>query len=118
MKRSERLKLSIAIATLAFFMQVVLLVVNVQFVDESTGQFRLGAQFRFKFVDDTTRQFVLLSQLQRLPEELLRVFEVSAVVAVLCYVGFGFYYRHRPLELPEEPEGSALAAGNDSQGSG
>jgi hypothetical protein len=93
MSRWNRLKLSIAIGVLSFFIQVVFIVINVQFVDPSTGQFRLGAQFRFKFVDETTRQFVLVSQLRRLPEELLRVSEIASVFTVLCYGTFSWYYR-------------------------
>jgi hypothetical protein len=95
MNRWDRFKLSVAIAVLAFFIQVVFLVINVQFVDEATGQFRLGAQLRFKFVDETTRQFVLVSQLQQLPGELLRVVEISSAITALCYVGLGWYYRQQ-----------------------
>ena len=102
MKRWDRIKLSLAISVLVFFIQVVLLVINVQFVDEGTGQFRLGAQFRFKFVDETTRQFVLLSQLQKLPDELLLVFELSVAVAALCYGAISLYYHYRPLAAPDE----------------
>ena len=100
MNRWERLKLSTAIATLVFFIQVVLLVVNIQFVDQATGQFRLAAQFRFKFVDETSREFVLVSQLQRLPEELVLVTEVSIAVAVLCYATLGLYYPTRRESFP------------------
>jgi hypothetical protein len=104
MKRWERIKLSLAISVLVFFIQVVLLVINIQFVDEGTGQFRLGAQFRFKFVDETTRQFVLLSQLQKLPDELLLVFEISVAVAALCYGAISLYYQYRPLAPWAEEE--------------
>lgn len=104
MKRWERIKLSLAIAVLVFFIQVVLLVINVQFVDEASGQFRLGTQLRFKFVDETTRQFVLLSQLQKLPNELLLVLEISIAVAAFSYGAISLYYKYRPLAIWEEEE--------------
>jgi hypothetical protein len=96
MNRWDRLKLSLAIGVLSFFIQVVFLVINVQFVDPSTGHFRLGAQLRFKFVDETTRQFVLVSQLRRLPGELLHVAEIASAASILCYAALGWYYRQPP----------------------
>ena len=117
MKRWERIKLSLAISVLVFFIQVVLLVINVQFVDDATGQFRLGAQFRFKFVDETSRQFVLLSQLQKLPDELLLVFELSVAVAALCYGALSMYYQYRPLaEWVEDGEQSSEDGGGQPGG--
>lgn len=99
MTRWERFKVAWVVAMALFFLQAFFLIFNLQFVDETTGQFRLGAQFRFKFVDETTRQFVLVSELQKLPGELLTALELCGASLVITFVGLGVLIRFRPETL-------------------
>lgn len=96
MTRWERFKLASVVATALFFLQAFFLIFNLQLVDETTGEFRLGAQFRFKFVDETTRQFVLVSELQKLPGELLTALELCGAALVMTFVGIGLLSRFKP----------------------
>lgn len=90
-KPSDRLKGAIAVATLGFLIQLFLLVFDVRFIDEATGQFAIGTELRFRFFDETTREFVLASQVGELPRQVRDAALASAVVAAVVYLALGIW---------------------------